>query len=310
MMLLLLLIDISEPRNMSNKSSETETETVPVTVTYNNDVNTLTATVKIEDFKKKMKTWPSDKFIMSESFIVGSATGVVPLSLNIYPNGDEAEHEGNVSVYVMNDSNEKIQVNYTLKMKGNKVRQSEVDLKPEEGYGTYSLYCHKGVENLGSDEDTIISCTIRGGIQTHVSNITLASSIEAVQTSNDQLKSRVKDSTKELKRKYDSIETKVEEGNSDIAKRIARLESKLEASSESIKAKIDVSLAKNNDSVEKPKCPICFEEMFTKIAQCISGHLLCWHCKEKMGDKECAFCDQPVNGRCYGMEAYLRTIFG
>ena len=99
------------------------------------------ATVKIEDFKKKMKTWPSDKFIMSESFIVGSATGVVPLSLNIYPNGDEAEHEGNVSVYVMNDSNEKIQVNYTLKMKGNKVRQSEVDLKPEEGYGTSSLYC-------------------------------------------------------------------------------------------------------------------------------------------------------------------------
>ena len=113
MMLLLLLIDISEPRNMPNKSSETETETVPVTVTYNNDVNTLTATVKIEDFKKKMKTWPSDKFIVSESFIVGSATGVVPISLKIYPNGDEAEDEGNVSVYVMNDSNEKIQVDYT-----------------------------------------------------------------------------------------------------------------------------------------------------------------------------------------------------
>ena len=70
MMLLLLLIDISEPRNMSNKSSETETETVPVTVTYNNDVNTLTATVKIEDFKKKMKTWPSDKFIMSHVGVI------------------------------------------------------------------------------------------------------------------------------------------------------------------------------------------------------------------------------------------------
>ena len=41
------------------------------------------ATVKIEDFKKKMKTWPSDKFIVSESFIVGSATGVVPISLKI-----------------------------------------------------------------------------------------------------------------------------------------------------------------------------------------------------------------------------------
>ena len=127
-------------------------------------------------------------------------------------------------------------------MKGNKVRQSEVDLKPEEGYGTSSLYCHKGVENIGSisDEDTIISCIIRGGIRTHVSksNITLATSIEAIQSSNDQLKSRVKDSTNELK------------------------------------------------------------------------HLLCWACKENIGNTDCAFCDQPVNGRAYGMEAYLRTICG
>ena len=153
------------------------------------------------------------------------------------------------------------------------------------------------VADVGSDEDTKISCTIHG-FRKHVSNI--------------ESRSREKDSTNELKRKYDSIESKVEEGNSNIEKRIAGLESKLEAASESIKAKIDVSAAKNNNSVVRPKCPICFEEMSTKIAQCISGHLLCWPCKEKMGDgdNDCAFCDQPVNGRCYGMEAYLRTIFG
>ena len=134
----------------------------------------------------------------------------------------------------------------------------------------------------------------------NVSNITLSSSIETIKTS-----------TNELKRKYDSIESKVDEGNYNIEKRIAGLESKLEASSESIKSKIDVSAASaRNNNVVKPKCPICFEEMSSKIAQCISGHFLCWPCKEKMGDKDCAFCDQPVNGRCYGMEAYLRTFFG
>ena len=96
-----------------------------------------------------------------------------------------------------------------------------------------------------------------------------------------------------------------------LSRRIAMLESKLEASSESIKSKIEAQSTKNNNgNVVKPKCPICFEEMSTKIAQCISGHLLCWSCKEKMEDQECAFCDQPVNGRAYGMEAYLRTIFG
>ena len=291
---------------MSDESNETET--VPVTVTFNNDARTLTAKVKIEDFKKKMKTWPSNKFIMSESFTVAVANGHdVPLSLKIYPNGDEAEDEGYVSVFVMNDSNKKIQVDFTLKMKGDKVRHSKVDLKPDAGYGTRDLYCHKdkGVGDVGSDEDTTISCIIRG-LQRNVSNITLARSIETIRSSNHQLK----DSANDLKRKYDSIETKVEDGNSNIEKRIARLESKLEASAESINAKIDVSAAKTNNSVKKPKCPICFEEMSAKIAQCISGHLLCWGCKEKIGDKDCAFCDQPVNGRAYGMEAYLRTIFG
>ena len=32
-----------------------------------------------------------------------------------------------------------------------------------------------------------------------------------------------------------------------------------------------------------PECPICFDEMKppTKIAQCLSGHLICLHCKER-----------------------------
>ena len=129
--------------------------------------------------------------------------------------------------------------------------------------------------------------------------------------SNISLASSSKDTVNELKRKYDSIETKIQEGNSNVEKRIARLESKLENSSESIKSKIEAQSIKiKNGNVLKPKCPFCFEEMSTKIAQCISGHLLCWPCKEKMGDKDCAFCDQPVNGRAFGMEAYLRTIFG
>jgi len=140
----------------------------------------------------------------------------------------------------------------------------------------------------------------------------LCSSIETkIKTGNDELKSKIENSTSELKRKYASIETKMEKGSSNVEKRIATLESKLESASESIKSMIEDTSIKINNFV-KPRCPICFDEMSsnTKIAQCISGHLLCWGCKEKMGDKVCAFCEQPVNGRAFGMEAYLRTIFG
>ena len=89
-----------------------------------------------------------------------------------------------------------------------------------------------------------------------------------------------------------------------------RPEARREASTESIKMKIEDNNYKNNN-IPKPRCRICFDEMSpnTRIAQCISGHLLCWGCKEKMGDNVCAFCDKPVNGRAFGMEAYLRTIY-
>ena len=89
-----------------------------------------------------------------------------------------------------------------------------------------------------------------------------------------------------------------------------RPEARREASTENEKIKIEDNNNKNSN-IPKPRCPTCFDEMSpnTRIAQCISGHLLCWGCKEKMGDNVCAFCDKPVNGRALGMEAYLRTIY-
>ena len=70
----------------------------------------------------------------------------------------------------------------------------------------------------------------------------------------------------------------------------------------------------NNNSykLKKPPCPVCFEEMSreTKIAQCLNGHHLCWGCKEKLSKNECPSCGLPVDGRAFGMESYLRSLFG
>ena len=82
-----------------------------MTVSYKNRVPTFT--VKIKDFNNKMKTWPSGKCIMTESFTVDSLNDVT-MNLQIYPNGDDAENEGNVSV---NESNGDIQIDCTVKMK-------------------------------------------------------------------------------------------------------------------------------------------------------------------------------------------------
>ena len=84
-----------------------------------------------------------------------------------------------------------------------------------------------------------------------------------------------------------------------------------EAKQNDLKAKL-ASMETKVDKMKEPTCPICFEEMSydTKIAQCISGHFLCWSCKEKLERKKCPSCGQPVNGRAFGMENYLRSIFG
>ena len=68
----------------------------------------------------------------------------------------------------------------------------------------------------------------------------------------------------------------------------------------------------NNNKVKKPTCPVCFEEMSydTKIAQCLNGHHVCWSCKEKMLKNDCPSCGLPVDGRAFGMESYLRSLFG
>ena len=286
-----------------------------VTVTYANSVPTYA--VKIKDFQNKMKTWPIGKKTISEVFSVDG----VDLCLTIYPNGDGKKNGGKVSVYLKNKSFDTIRVEYVLRMKDGEVSFTKDNLKPgsASSWGAPTLYCHKGVTEVGTDEKTKIQLTVKS-VKKEVSNIALLSSIGTeIQRGNDQLETNIQSSinrsTNELKRKYESIENKVEAGSSNFEKRIAnlesRLESRLEASTESIKMKIEDNTNKNNN-IAKPRCPICFDEMSpsTKIAQCISGHLLCWSCKEKMGDKECAFCEEPVNGRAFGMEAYLRTIFG
>ena len=280
-------------------------------VTYANGVPTYA--VKIKDFQNKMKTWPFGKKTISEVFSVDG----VDLCLIIYPNGDGKKNEGNVSVFLENKSFETIRVQYVFKMKDVEMSLTKDNLKPDSAsaWGVASLYCHKGVTEVGTDEKTEIKLTVKS-VKKEVSNVALLSSIGTeIQRGNDQLETNIQSSinrsTNELKRKYESIENKVDEGSSNFEKRIANLESRLEAATESIKMKIEDSTTKNNN-VAKPRCPICLDEMSpnTKIAQCISGHLLCWSCKEKMEDKECAFCEEPVNGRAFGMEAYLRTIFG
>ena len=60
------------------------------------------------------------------------------------------------------------------------------------------------------------------------------------------------------------------------------LETNMNDRFQSLEAKVASLETKLNTKVVKPICPYCFEDFnsFTKIAQCLSGHMICWNCKE------------------------------
>ena len=96
--------------------------------------------------------------------------------------------------------------------------------------------------------------------------------------------------------KVDEITTKVDAMNNKV--------NDMTTAMDDLKAKI-LELEKR----KSPSCSVCLEDFTStsKIAQCISGHLVCWNCNQKSNNRDCGLCGQPVNGRAFGMEQYLRT---
>ena len=101
-----------------------------------------------------------------------------------------------------------------------------------------------------------------------------------------------------LSQKVDEVTTKVDSINDNV--------NVMTTAMDDLKAKI-LALEKR----KSPSCSVCLEDFTStsKIAQCISGHFVCWSCKERLERKKrnnCEFCGEPINGRALGMEQHLR----
>ena len=227
-------------------------------------------TVQIKDFHRKMRLWPTNKEIRTENFKVQA----VDMYLSIFPNGDEKygdqECKGHVSVYLNNGSSLPVFVDFKLKIGD----QDDVE----------SGKCHIEPEDGHGKRKLCNHVSVYPNYKSD-KDLEIVCTILKITTDKVvwDLFYETKAIQNDLKAKLASMETKLEELQND-----------------------------NNNKMRKPPCPICYEEMSynTKIAQCISGHLLCWGCKEKLEKKECPSCGLTVNGRAFGMESYLRSIFG
>ena len=126
-----------------------------------------------------------------------------------------------------------------------------------------------------------------------------------------------------LSEKYDILAKKIEKIESEIdnekklpqsenydilSKKIEKIESEMNKKEKEKSVKIENEI--NNKKVPMPECPVCLNDMGpgVKIAQCSSGHLLCWTCKEKLSSPKCPTCQDPVNNRAHGVENYVMTL--
>ena len=252
---------------------------------------------QVLSFEDKMRSWQPGRELRLKSFCVSG----VKLRLAVYPNGKLNAHRNFTSIFLQNDSDEDVKVDFDVSMGQTKLSLSAKRIEANRGLGWNRFFNHgrhkfarNDSEPENHDEDLVIVCNIK--------RIWVNSDNFNIQTKVDKLINNVQKNHTELENKIND-QNKIISSQNKMIKNLG----------EQVKQLLEV---KNNNApkvVPKPECPVCMEEMEPrkKIIQCGAGHLLCWGCSRKrdMGNK-CPTCREPFTGRAHGMEAYLKTVFG
>ena len=250
--------------------------------------------VMVFSFEHKMNTWKAGRMIRLKYFKIDG----IRMRLQLYPNGNTRENENHVSFFLENDSSVDIDLLYDIQM-GSKRKLDNVKDHVKAGAGNSTglryFYDHDENNEGDDDEDFEITLTIKklwkqfdeDGVDSNVSN--------NVERAEQKLES-LENSMKRLMDKNESLETSMK-SMQNLVKKVG---------------KVDGATA--SIQTPYPECPICLEDIKedTKIMMCNNGHLICGGCHDKpeMEPKICPSCKMAITGRCHGMEAYLRNLFG
>ena len=231
--------------------------------------------VVINNFAEKMEEYVKERKIYSEEFEVGGTT----FSLDIFPNYGN----GYVAIFLNNESSHDVKVSARFEI-DNMTRILDRSTIKARG--------NKGFPKLYPSYEAFDKTDIELVVIVDIFEVELLNQQQT--TNNPAAKSESKLETLTI----DQVNQKLQSLNA-VETKVAALENKVAALETKLMTKI-----------EKPKCPYCFEDFnsTTKIAQCLSGHLVCWSCNQRNNKRNCGLCQQPDNGRCFGMESYLRSM--
>jgi len=253
------------------------------------DFNQAKLRLEIPNFSDVVGNTRKGQGIKSKLFDVGGSKFV----LEIYPNGDLKAEEGMLSVFLNNESNHDVVVDYTISVDGinresreyEKIEKVTENSRIEKGKG-------KGRRNFMSSSE----------IETDLKT------------------------TVEVKLKREDISRGVVEQNqvnrNDLVQVEERLGGKLDQMKTFVLAELNQQQQQMKDFVRGeiakvkgtpiPECPVCFLQLKPpkKIVQCLKGHKICEPCSEKEAVVSCPTCKTAFMGRDFGMEAFVRELSG
>ena len=114
-----------------------------------------TAELVIQDFLEVMKTSKPGKRYVSDTFMVGAT----PMAIKVYPNGDEDESSGNVSVFLENHSDAALRVKYQFVTEA-KTWGFDTKFEAKASLGRHKFLSHAQCEDAFKEKDFLVTVNV------------------------------------------------------------------------------------------------------------------------------------------------------
>ena len=289
-----------------------------------NGVDEVEYRVKVTQFRDRMNKWKPGRKInnLSPFFFMDCL-----FELHIYPNGEDTDSKGYVSIFLISANLEDLYVSYELSM-GDEIQFLENQkIESLGGFGRAEFYSHD-LEDEYDDNELEIVCNITKVMKDpgeakmenqYQLTSKIRSDVEDLADSNAKVNEKVLELESDIKSRFNNVMQAQKEMQSEIKKKIDDLTKSMQELKNAQQHQqpnqqpnkfddIDSDIQYNN--IQKPKCVTCRSNLTStsQIFQCPTGHLLCLICKNISGKAKCPSCHEPIT-RATGLESYLKILF-
>ena len=257
-----------------------------------------TITFDVANFPAAVCTEPRGLRIQSNSVTIGGSR----FAVLVYPSGSNCSAMGKVPVGLINTSEHKVCIGYSIKVGDEKYSSKYREMKES------SSVCLDLVDmrDVGWNLPVVVDITLlkEEGI---FGKDDLKGTVDAMEQIGAQQAGEIKN---ELRQEIKKTATAIK---GDLKRQLKESDAKMDIKMAKLEATLKAEIARSREPIKIPECPVCFEELGPplRIAQCLRGHKICEPCSEKEEVKGCPInCKAGFMGRDHGMEAFVRQFLG